>query len=241
MAGEKFLRIKNTSRGYLFLDLGVENDNKVIEMKPDATAAISETAWNYLVNQCPNLFHNGDVEMVSAPKDAEIEKVETENVYSDKDIADLVEKNLTQFKKSIAKIDSLSVIKDIGLKEPYVGDTILITSERIHEAIYMSQAILDGLQRTDAMCGYLNNKYALSKNTKPLQCICKSDSGKTIKYEIEIAGKKFSQLPPALQRIIRNYDISMYEYSGFTDDELDDIIYNINKYYIRFDSIIRCR
>lgn len=106
--------------------------------------------------------------------------------------------------------------------------SILITSERIHEAIYMSQAILDGLQRTDAMCGYLNNKFALSKNTKPLQCICKSDNGEVIKYEIEIAGKKFSQLPPALQRIIRNYDISMYEYSGFTDDELDDIIYNIN-------------
>ena len=121
MAGEKFLRIKNTSRGYLFLDLGVENDNKVIEMKPDATAAISETAWNYLVNQCPNLFHNGDVELVSAPKDVEIEKVETENLYSDKDIADLVEKNLIQFKKAIAKIDSLSVIKDIRLKAQEEG------------------------------------------------------------------------------------------------------------------------
>lgn len=121
MAGEKFLKVRNTSRGYLFLDLGVENDNKVIEMKPDATAAISETAWNYLVNQCPNLFHNGDIEMVSAPKDAEIEKVETENVYSDKDIADLVEKNLTQFKKAIAKIDSLSVIKDIRLKAQEEG------------------------------------------------------------------------------------------------------------------------
>lgn len=121
MAGVNYVRIKNTSRGYLFLDLGVENDNKVIEMKPDATAAISETAWNYLVNQCPNLFHNGDVEMVSAPKDAEIEKVETENVYSDKDIADLVEKNLTQFKKSIAKIDSLSVIKDIRMKAQEEG------------------------------------------------------------------------------------------------------------------------
>ena len=121
MAGVNYVRIKNTSRGYLFLDLSVENDNKVIEMKPDATAAISETAWNYLVNQCPNLFHNGDVEMVSAPKDTEIEKVETENVYSDKDIADLVEKNLTQFKKAIAKIDSLSVIKDIRLKAQEEG------------------------------------------------------------------------------------------------------------------------
>lgn len=116
MASVKFVKVKNTSRGYLFLDLGVENDNKVIQMKPDSTAAISETAWNYLVNQCPNLFHNGDIELVSAPNDADIEKIETENVYSDEDIAKLVEKKLAPFKKEIAKIDSLSVIKDIRLK-----------------------------------------------------------------------------------------------------------------------------
>lgn len=121
MAGVKFVKVKNTSRGYLFLDLGVENDNKVIQMKPDSTAAISETAWNYLVNQCPNLFHNGDIEMVSAPDDADVEKIETENVYSDKDIAKLVEKNLASFKKEIAKIDSLSVIKDIRLKAQEEG------------------------------------------------------------------------------------------------------------------------
>ena len=121
MASVKFVKVRNTSRGYLFLDLGVENDNKVIQMKPDSTAAISETAWNYLVNQCPNLFHNGDIELVSAPDDADVEKIETENVYSDKDIAKLVEKNLASFKKEIAKIDSLSVIKDIRLKAQEEG------------------------------------------------------------------------------------------------------------------------
>ena len=121
MASVKFVKVRNTSRGYLFLDLGVENDNKVIQMKPDSTAAISETAWNYLVNQCPNLFHNGDIDLVSAPDDADIEKIETENIYSDKDIAKLVEKNLASFKKEIAKIDSLSVIKDIRLKAQEEG------------------------------------------------------------------------------------------------------------------------
>lgn len=121
MASVKFVKVRNTSRGYLFLDLGVENDNKVIQMKPDSTAAISETAWNYLVNQCPNLFHNGDIKLVSAPDDADVEKIETENVYSDKDIAKLVEKNLASFKKEIAKIDSLSVIKDIRLKAQEEG------------------------------------------------------------------------------------------------------------------------
>lgn len=123
MVGVKFVKIKNTSRGYLFLDLGVENDNKVIEMKPNVTAAITETAWNYLVNQCPNLFKNGDIELVSAPKGAEIEEVESENVYSDEDITKLVEKTIKPFKTAIAKIDSLSVLKDIRLKATEEGKT----------------------------------------------------------------------------------------------------------------------
>ena len=161
---------------------------------------------------------DGRVNHRSASLEMYVQKVMNEEICRDV-LVQRLEGQWTNKKKS-ELIVSILQNRPIG--------SILITSERIHEAIYMSQAILDGLQRTDAMCGYLNNKYALSKNTKPLQCVCKSDSGETIKYEIEIAGKKFSQLPPALQRIIRNYDISMYEYSGFTDDELDDIIYNIN-------------
>ena len=123
MVGVKFVKVHNTSRGYLFLDLGVENDNKVIEMKPDAIAAISDTAWDYLVNQCPNLFNNGDLELVSVPQDVEVEHVETENLYSDEDIAKLVEKSINPFKKEIAKIDSLSVIRDIRLKAQEEGKT----------------------------------------------------------------------------------------------------------------------
>lgn len=123
MVGVKFVKVHNTSRGYLFLDLGVENDNKVIEMKPDAIAAISDTAWDYLVNQCPNLFKNGDLELVSVPQDVEVEHVETENLYSDEDIAKLVEKSINPFKKEIAKIDSLSVIRDIRLKAQEEGKT----------------------------------------------------------------------------------------------------------------------
>ncbi len=105
---------------------------------------------------------------------------------------------------------------------------ILYTGERIHEAMYLTKSLLDGLQRTTAMCGYVNNEYSLSKNTKPLKCVCRSESGETIAYEVELAGKKFKQLPPALQRKILDYDITLYEYVGFTDDELDGIIYNIN-------------
>ena len=128
----------------------------------------------------------GRVNHRSASLEMYVQKVMNEEICRDV-LVQRLEGQWTNKKKS-ELIVSILQNRPIG--------SILITSERIHEAIYMSQAILDGLQRTDAMCGYLNNKYALSKNTKPLQCICKSDGGETIKYEIEIAGKKFFQLPP---------------------------------------------
>lgn len=161
---------------------------------------------------------DGRVNHRSASLEMYVQKVMNDDICRDV-LVQRLEGQWTSKKKS-------ELIVSILQNRP-IGE-ILITSERVHEAMYMSQAILDGLQRTDTMCGYLNDRFSLSKNTKPLSCVCKSDDGEIIKYEVEIAGKKFSQLPPILQRIIRNYDISMYEYSGFTDDELDDIIYNIN-------------
>ena len=101
----------------------MENDNKVITMKPDATAAISTSAWDYLANACPNLFKNGDVMLVKKPDGVEVETVEVENLYSNEDIAKLVEKSINPFKKEIAKIDSLSVLKDIRLKAAEEGKT----------------------------------------------------------------------------------------------------------------------
>ena len=120
---KKYVTIRNTSRGSLFLCLGTENNNKVIVMKPDSTAAITTSAWDYLVNACPNLFKNGDVQLVKKPIDVEVEEVEVENLYSNEDIAKLVEKNITAFKKEIAKIDSLSVLKDIRTKASEEGKT----------------------------------------------------------------------------------------------------------------------
>lgn len=116
MADKKYVKIKNTSRGRLFLDLGMENNNKVIQLKADQTTAITSTAWDYLVNSCPNLFKNGMIKLIESPKDAEIEEVVTENVYSEADIAKIVEMKLAAFKKKINEIDSLVVIKDIRLK-----------------------------------------------------------------------------------------------------------------------------
>lgn len=106
--------------------------------------------------------------------------------------------------------------------------SILVTGERMNGQMYQKSSLLDGLQRTMAIVGYVTNKYALPKNIKPVRCRCKSDDGTIITQSIEIAGKKFEQLPPALQKTILNYNITTYEYVGFTDEELDEIVYNVN-------------
>lgn len=119
----KYVKIRNTSRGRLFLDLGMECQNKVVQLKADQTAAIPLSGWDYLVNSCPNLFRNGMIKLVQSPKDEAIEEVVSENVYSDADISEIVEMKLPAFKKKISKIDSLPVIKDIRLKAVEEGKT----------------------------------------------------------------------------------------------------------------------
>lgn len=106
--------------------------------------------------------------------------------------------------------------------------SLLYTTTRKHGQMYQNKSLLDGLQRTNAMCGFVNNEYALNKTTKPIKVVFEAEDGERIEQDVELAGKKFKQLPPALQHIILDYDITLYEYVGFTDEELDEIIYNIN-------------
>lgn len=105
---------------------------------------------------------------------------------------------------------------------------ILVTGERMNGQMYQKCSLMDGLQRTTAIVGFVTNKYALPKNLKPVKCRCKNEDGDIIVSDIDIAGKKFEQLPPCLQQTILNYDITLHWYIGFTDEELDRIIYNVN-------------
>ena len=102
------------------------------------------------------------------------------------------------------------------------------TTTRKHGQMYQNKSLLDGLQRTNAICGFINNGYTLSKTVKPILFVFEDENGERIEQEIELAGKKFKYLPTAIQQIILDYDLTLYEYVGFTDEELDDIIYGIN-------------
>ena len=59
-------------------------------------------------------------------------------------------------------------------------------------------------------------------------CRCIDNDGNAIKYEYEIAGKKFSQLPDSIKSFFNKYRLTIHMYEGFDDEELDDVVFCMN-------------
>lgn len=70
--------------------------------------------------------------------------------------------------------------------------------------------MLDGKQRSSAICGYLNNEYALE--------------GVSEEYE----GKYFSDLPEEVQDDIISYSLTVYYFEDITDEEVNEMFYRLN-------------
>lgn len=70
--------------------------------------------------------------------------------------------------------------------------------------------MLDGKQRSSAICGYLNGEYALE--------------GVSEEYE----GKYFSELPEEVQDDIINYSLTVYYFEDITDEEVNEMFYRLN-------------
>jgi len=81
--------------------------------------------------------------------------------------------------------------------------------------------VLDGKQRTTAFIKYLDDNYAVHKSIKPV----KLNTGSLY----ELAGQKFSDLPPYLQDRIRNKMLDIVVLEDIeSDDEIDEIFYLLN-------------
>lgn len=70
--------------------------------------------------------------------------------------------------------------------------------------------MLDGKQRSDAICGYLNGEYALE--------------GVSEEYE----GKYFNELPQEVQDDIISYSLTVYYFEDITDEEVNEMFYRLN-------------
>ena len=81
---------------------------------------------------------------------------------------------------------------------------------------------LDGSQRTSTCIDYLNNKFALSKDT-PTVIINSTVNGEPVSKEYEIAGKKFKKLDPDVQAALIACGLDFCTISDYTDTEVKEM------------------
>ena len=81
---------------------------------------------------------------------------------------------------------------------------------------------LDGSQRTSTCISYLNNEFALSKDTPSVSIISKED-GEIVSTEYEIAGKKFKKLDPEVQSTLLACSLEFCTLSDYTDSEVKEM------------------
>lgn len=81
---------------------------------------------------------------------------------------------------------------------------------------------LDGSQRTSTCIAYINNEFALSKNT-PNIILQVAENGESVFKEYEIAGKKFKKLDEEVQSTLLACSLEFCTLSDYTDDEVKEM------------------
>ena len=105
---------------------------------------------------------------------------------------------------------------------------IVLAKGRAESKSYSITSLVDGLQRTTAIVDFTRDKFSIDKNAKPILCRFIDNDGNAIKYEYEISGKKYSQLPDAIKSFFNKYRLTIHMYEGFDDEELDDVVLCLN-------------
>lgn len=85
------------------------------------------------------------------------------------------------------------------------------------DGIYNS---LDGKQRSNAICEYMLNEFALAENTP---VVYDEDNN-----EVDISGKKFSELPEWAQDAIKDFNLTIYYYEDMTEEDMREFFRRLN-------------
>lgn len=81
---------------------------------------------------------------------------------------------------------------------------------------------LDGSQRTSTCISYINNQFALSKDT-PNIILDSKENGESVTKEYEIAGKKFKKLDPDVQVTLLACSLEFCTLSDYTENEVKEM------------------
>ncbi len=194
------------------------NIKKAIKKQPEITDTINIDGKAYQM-MCVDVRQDGTVTEIPMRIKEFVEEMEQEKISRDT----LIQREVNQWGNALKS----NLILSILINRP-IG-TILTATGRSDTQNYAVNSLIDGLQRSSAIYDYVNNKFKLSSKLKPILCKFKdTESGEIISEEFKIAGKKFKKLPEILRDAILNYRLTVYSYKGFTDDELDSILYCVN-------------
>jgi hypothetical protein len=81
---------------------------------------------------------------------------------------------------------------------------------------------LDGSQRTSTCIAYINNEFALSKDTPAIKLTSK-ENGESISKVYEIAGKKFSKLDEEVQNTLLACSLEFCTLTEYTENEVREM------------------
>ncbi len=191
---------------------------KAVKKQPKITDVIEMDKKIYQM-MCVDIRQDGTVSEIPMRIKEFVEEMEQEKISRDT----LIQREVNQWGNALKS----NLILSILINRP-IG-TILTATGRDDTQNYAVNSLIDGLQRSCAIYDYINNKFKLSGKLKPILCKFKdTESGEIVSREYAIAGKKFKQLAEVLKDTILNYRLTVYSYKGFSDDELDSILYCVN-------------
>lgn len=83
-------------------------------------------------------------------------------------------------------------------------------------------AIIDGVQRLSTVRDYLEDKFALSKKLKSVTIKIKDADGMS-EVEVEIAGKKFSELDEKVREELMSAELQIYKITKYTEEDIREM------------------
>ena len=125
-------------------------------------------------------------------------------------------KHKLQRRESVWSNATKSLLIDSLLRGYIVPPVYTIISDR---NLYVTQYVIDGIQRLSTLKEFYNNKFAISKKAEPI--VIKG-------CEYKIAGLKYNKLDPIVKEELDIAQITVYEISEYTDKDVREMFRRLN-------------
>ena len=92
----------------------------------------------------------------------------------------------------------------------------------------VNYSVIDGKQRCTTIYNFVHNEFKLHKSLESFTMLAKDYDNIEEDLTVELAGKKFSDLPKAVQDIIIRYDVDIVRMMYYTDEQIEEQFYRLN-------------